>query len=341
VSQFLSVGTIEPRKGHSVILDAFESLWEKGIDSELHIIGREGWGVETFVQRLKHHPEFGLRLHWRANLDDEALGEAYRNAAAVICASYAEGFGLPLIEADYFGVPIIASNIPVFKEVASSIDRASFFDVGDSAALAESVSSFLSQPKSGASKAASTSSRNHLTWKESTQALLARIQSDEWYKVYEPNYIEELNADSSLHKTTMNRPLTNVVKPIAELRMVGDGEFLLNGVGLSFSVRNLSTQGWSGEGQHGVSIAMMVRDRRGQAMGNEAFKGYLPFCLPPGRIYTRKMGIPLDLINAGACEAVVGVFQDGNGFLSKPLRIDLMDAIPAALQPDWIFFENA
>lgn len=133
-STFLVVGTIEPRKGHIEVLDAFDQLWDGGQDVRLCLIGKPGWKMEQFAARLRSHPEFERRLHWQEDASDADLDFAYRNAAALIQASHAEGFGLPLLEAARHGTPLVCSDIAVFREVAGS--DAWYFPVGSAEALA-------------------------------------------------------------------------------------------------------------------------------------------------------------------------------------------------------------
>jgi len=95
----LMVGTIEPRKGYSQALDAFEALWRTGHVVRLVIVGRAGWRVGSLLTRLQTHPEAGSRLHWLDNIDDETLSLLYGKATGVLLASEAEGFGLPILEA--------------------------------------------------------------------------------------------------------------------------------------------------------------------------------------------------------------------------------------------------
>ncbi|MFA0405730.1 glycosyltransferase [Vibrio sp. 10N.222.52.C12] len=123
---FLMIGTIEPRKGYGETLAAFERLWEDGIDINLIIIGKEGWLVDELVSKLKVHSELNERLFWLTGISDEALEIIYEKASCLIFSSEAEGFGLPLIEAAQNNLPIIARDIPVFREVAG--ENAYYFD---------------------------------------------------------------------------------------------------------------------------------------------------------------------------------------------------------------------
>jgi len=114
---FLMVSTIEPRKGHFQVLKAFENLWNEGYDFHLVYAGKEGWMVENLIRYMNDHPEKGRKFFWLGYVSDDFLEHLYRNAMACIVASEGEGFGLSIIEAAYFGTPIIARDIPVFREV--------------------------------------------------------------------------------------------------------------------------------------------------------------------------------------------------------------------------------
>lgn len=122
---FLTVGTIEPRKGQVQLLDAFERLWSEGLDFNLVIVGKQGWKMEDFIARLQHHDELGVRLFWLDSASDEYLDQVYAACVCLIAPSQGEGFGLPLIEAARHGLPILARDIPVFREVAG--DHATYF----------------------------------------------------------------------------------------------------------------------------------------------------------------------------------------------------------------------
>lgn len=123
---FLSVGTIEERKGQDRVLAAFEQLWADGHQMTWTLVGRPGNPDDPVVRRLKASPEFGRRLVWLDNADDAELRRQYATANATILASEVEGFGLPVIEAMASGCAVIASDIPAFREVAGS--GAMFFD---------------------------------------------------------------------------------------------------------------------------------------------------------------------------------------------------------------------
>src|SRR6201999_1773329 len=114
---FLMVGTIEPRKDHATVIDAFQMLWESGSRARLTFVGRPGWRAEAVLARIKALAETNPFFKFHANASDELLAQCYDEASVVIASSLAEGFGLPLIESMMFGKPLIASDIPSFREV--------------------------------------------------------------------------------------------------------------------------------------------------------------------------------------------------------------------------------
>ena len=82
------------------------------------MFGRPGWRLDRLARRIRKHPQFGQRLIWFETGSDAELDYAYRHASALIFASRCEGFGLLLVLAMHYGLPVIASDIPVFREIA-------------------------------------------------------------------------------------------------------------------------------------------------------------------------------------------------------------------------------
>ncbi|MDF3197108.1 glycosyltransferase family 1 protein [Pseudomonas sp. 1912-s] len=117
---FLMVSTIEPRKGHAQALAAFELLWAEGVDVNLVIVGKRGWLVDRLIEALERHPARNVRLFWLEGISDEYLEKVYASSTCLIAASEGEGFGLPLIEAAQYHLPMIIRDIPVFREVAGN-----------------------------------------------------------------------------------------------------------------------------------------------------------------------------------------------------------------------------
>lgn len=137
---YLCVGTIEPRKNYTFLLDAFDMIWKSNPNVHLCIVGRYGWQSEKLLERLKTHPLLGKNLTWFSDLDDTELVYCYKNAKALLFPSIIEGFGLPLIEALHYGCPVMASDIPVFREIGS--DRCAYFSIDTTDDLVSKVNEF-------------------------------------------------------------------------------------------------------------------------------------------------------------------------------------------------------
>ncbi len=115
----LMVGTLEPRKGYDHALAAFDLLWQNKKEAQplLVIVGKSGWKTERLQADVRQHPELGRRLFWLENASDELLELLYKNCSGVLVASYAEGFGLPIIEAALHQKSVLARDISVFREI--------------------------------------------------------------------------------------------------------------------------------------------------------------------------------------------------------------------------------
>lgn len=168
---FLMVGTIEPRKGHDQVLSAFEHLWEGGSQARLVIVGKHGWQVDSLMTHIKKHPEAGKRLIWLESVGDDELLGVYARCQVLLAASFGEGFGLPLIEGARHGLPIIARDIPVFREVAG--EHAFYFKADRPEDLARELTLWMDLAAKG--DAPCSNGLEWLTWEKSAVQLWAEI----------------------------------------------------------------------------------------------------------------------------------------------------------------------
>lgn len=168
---FLMVGTVEPRKGYAQVLAAFDGLWAEGLDANLVIVGQEGWLIDDLANELRTHALAGRRLFWLEGISDEYLEELYSASTCLICASEGEGFGLPLVEAARHKLPIIARDIPVFREVAES--HAFYFSGRSADALGGALRDWLALKQ--ADEEPVSDGMTILTWAESTRQLITAV----------------------------------------------------------------------------------------------------------------------------------------------------------------------
>ena len=164
---FLCVGTLEPRKGQSQVLSAFEILWQQNHAVNLILVGKQGWHVDDLIARIQEHPELNKRLFWFDSISDEFLEKIYSKVSCLIAASEGEGFGLPIIEAMKFNLPIVARDIPVFREIIKK--NASYFTGTTAYSLAKPIESFILLNKNN--KETIDYRNSWLTWFESAQKI--------------------------------------------------------------------------------------------------------------------------------------------------------------------------
>jgi O-antigen biosynthesis alpha-1,2-rhamnosyltransferase len=169
---FIAVGTIEARKNHKYLLDAFDLVWQQCPDAGLCIIGKMGWLSEQVVDRINKHLLFKKNLFMFNSVSDAKLDYYYRHSKALICPSFAEGFGLPIVEALYQGLPVLASDTPVHREVGK--DFCVYFDINDPACLAKIIIDIERTGKMP--QVRNNKEYRATTWEDSCRGLLNQIQ---------------------------------------------------------------------------------------------------------------------------------------------------------------------
>ncbi|MCC4117951.1 glycosyltransferase family 4 protein [Aromatoleum toluclasticum] len=165
---FLSVSTIEPRKGHAQILDAADVLWAQGKDICVVLVGKQGWNVDALIERIEGHKYYGERLFWLKGISDEYLDLLYENSDCLVSASFGEGFGLPIVEAALKGLPLIVRDIPVFREVAGN--GAVYFSGNEPEDLSSVMDAWISNFESG--RVLLPAGVSLMDWDQSTKKLM-------------------------------------------------------------------------------------------------------------------------------------------------------------------------
>jgi glycosyltransferase involved in cell wall biosynthesis len=138
--RLVALGTVEPRKNFVAAARILSALRAQGFpDATLDIVGRQGWGDDWRALEAC----LGVTLHGYQS--SGRVKQLLRDADIFICTSHEEGLGLPLLEAQYGGLPIVAPDAAIFREVldASGI----FIDPADPAAAAAKIAAALSEPQ--------------------------------------------------------------------------------------------------------------------------------------------------------------------------------------------------
>lgn len=131
-----AIGTIEPRKNFLAAARVCQALAARlNRDVELHIIGRRGWGEDADrLAGMKH-------VHLYGFLPDEAVRGLIERFDFLICTSHDEGLGLPLLEVQHAGIPVVAPDQEVFREVLGS--SGTFIDPSDPKGAAATIEGLL------------------------------------------------------------------------------------------------------------------------------------------------------------------------------------------------------
>jgi glycosyltransferase involved in cell wall biosynthesis len=120
---FVVVGTIEPRKNHLLLLNVWRELAAQlgGRVPHLVVIGQRGWECENVVDMLERCEALRGIVHELHACSDSELARYLGHARALLFPSFAEGYGLPLAEALMLGTPVIANDLPAFREIAGDV----------------------------------------------------------------------------------------------------------------------------------------------------------------------------------------------------------------------------
>lgn len=174
----LMVGTVEPRKNHKLLLEAYDcGLKEQGYN--IIFAGYMGWNMEDFEKKLKEHPDYGKGVYHFSGLDDDGISYLYQRARFLVFASYTEGFGLPIIESIQRGTPVLAADEAIYREVAG--DYCVWFRQEDALELCRRVAAYDREPDSYAALRERMKSYPAGSWdmavEEMNRVLCARLGS--------------------------------------------------------------------------------------------------------------------------------------------------------------------
>lgn len=167
----LVVGTVEPRKGYDQLISAFEWLWSSESSApNLLCVGSKGWRSSRLQRRMQQLSATERRFHWECAASDQSLQEFYKRCVGLIAPSRAEGFGLPVAEALCTGLPVLARDLPVFREVGGA--RSRYFSDDRPEPFAKAISEWSASLGHGSNQDRSV----HPTWDSCEEALLKLLR---------------------------------------------------------------------------------------------------------------------------------------------------------------------
>jgi glycosyltransferase involved in cell wall biosynthesis len=146
---FVCVGTLEARKNIAFLLTVWRRLAElRGSDApRLVLVGRRGWENESVLDHLERSRAVINLVHEVSDLTDHELAQLVSGATALLSPSLAEGFDLPVVEALALGTPVVASDIPVHRELAGG--SAKLIDALDGPAWLEAIDAAIAANERG------------------------------------------------------------------------------------------------------------------------------------------------------------------------------------------------
>jgi glycosyltransferase involved in cell wall biosynthesis len=175
--ELLHVGSTISRKRIDVLLDVFAAVWRARPDARLVRVG----GPFTAAQRVRAR-ELGIgdAIVVLPFVDRATLAAVYRHATLALLPSEREGFGLPLVEALACGTPVVASDIPVLREVAA--DAAEYCNVADVTAWSDSILALIAERDNAADawqarKARGVARASQFSWSTYAAALVSVYRS--------------------------------------------------------------------------------------------------------------------------------------------------------------------
>lgn len=156
--KLVALGTVEPRKNYGAAVAILDSLRAKyDANAELHIIGRAGWGKDAAA--VANHA--GVIVH--GYLAEDAVKRVMEDADVYLCTSHDEGLGLPLLEAQFAGLPVVAPDQPVFREALRA--SGTFIDPNNAAKSAATIATIIARP-AWRQDTADAAVRNVTRWNE-------------------------------------------------------------------------------------------------------------------------------------------------------------------------------
>jgi glycosyltransferase involved in cell wall biosynthesis len=171
----LTLSTVEPRKNLERLFEAFAlvAAQPERLDLRLVVAGRRGWKTAPIYRRPR---ELGLgdRIDFVGYIPDEDLPKLFARCRAFVLPSVIEGFGLPLLEAMAFGVPVAASDTGSLVEVGGDVPF--YFDPEDSVAMAAAIELALAAERARLAEAGRARAAE-FSWQRTAEATLAVLVS--------------------------------------------------------------------------------------------------------------------------------------------------------------------
>ena len=175
----LFVSTIEPRKNHRLLYDAWDRCIRSGaVDKQrdrLVFVGRVGWAVDDLIRELSANPATRESIVVLHGVNDDTLAALYRECAFVVFPSFWEGYGIPVAEALSYGKPCISSDAGSLREIGG--DLVMRIDPKDTIRWADTIAHYMGAPNDLADWGRRIRTQHRpVTWDESARKFFSTIK---------------------------------------------------------------------------------------------------------------------------------------------------------------------
>lgn len=171
------VGSLEPRKNHLALLREAETLWRRGIQFSLQLIGR---GEDTFggrvTRQIRRLQKNGYAIQWLRHVPEGILHRAYRECRFTVYPSLAEGFGLPILESLWHGKPCVCGGNGALGEAALG-GGCLIVDQTRRGAIAAGIEKLLKDEGEYQRLCGEARARTFRSWSDYTDRLLGHLQT--------------------------------------------------------------------------------------------------------------------------------------------------------------------
>jgi glycosyltransferase involved in cell wall biosynthesis len=173
----LCVSTIEPRKNHRILIEAFQSLRRRRPDLavQLNLVGNLYAGAEGLARWVRLAEQADPQLVWHGILSDEDIAAQYERASFTVYPSLAEGFGLPIMESLWMGRPCLCHEGGVMAELA--VDGGCLaIDMNNVAEVTAALEQMATNPDLRAILTRQAFARDIDTWETYGASIAARLR---------------------------------------------------------------------------------------------------------------------------------------------------------------------
>jgi glycosyltransferase involved in cell wall biosynthesis len=176
VPLIVRIGIIEPRKNQKELLEVACQLWDAGLKFELIFVGRVnphfGKPIEKLIKRAK---KSGYPVQLISKQSDERLLNLYTKAHFTVFNSITEGFGLPVVESLWLGLPCISSRLP---SLSTYFDQTTCISVESQADLQSAMTRWLTHPEELDNATSAARQLTLPTWRGAAETILSWMNSD-------------------------------------------------------------------------------------------------------------------------------------------------------------------